>query len=350
MKTRIQARARPHARHRRWEHGARKPCLAHTARRKLTRGFLREDFADDGITHNADGFRQNRHTERGCISTATSSPRCCRRAATLARGMDYLYGYGAQTSDNFEYGIFPDGRNPPVSINLHTDEVTLLNDRRSFAGVYGDWRFDVNDAWRIDAGLRYNHTSETRYGQSTDMTGPVPDTEGESSRHGSNRLSGMLGSSLQLWKDGSDEVVAYANTTAIPSSRRRSTSTRTSKAVSSSPKTAHSGEFGFKGSNLRRPPAMGCIGIPDALQQPRRQHGCRRRTGTCQCRQRALPRRRIRDEISSLGGRLPEPAGELPRITTRASSMTCNWSTTRPVQLRGNQLEPVAAPPAPTSA
>ncbi len=224
-----------------------KLSLAHTDGEN-TRGFLRQDFADDGTTHNADGFRQNRHTDElyfdSHITTSLSS------RSTLAWGVDYIYGYGAQSSDNFEYGIFPDGRNPPVSINLHTDEITSLNDRRSFAGVYGDWRFDVSDAWRIDAGLRYNHTSEHRYGQAIDNTVSPPELAvADTSNHNSSRFSGVLGTSVQLWKDGSDEVVAYANyrNTFKPAAIDFGPDV---EGGILKPETARSGEFGFKGSNL----------------------------------------------------------------------------------------------------
>jgi outer membrane receptor protein involved in Fe transport len=224
-----------------------KLSLAHTDGEN-TRGFLRQDFADDGTTHNADGFRQQRHTEEAYFDshiTTELSPR-----STLAWGVDYLYGYGAQTSDNFEYGIFPDGRNPPVSINLHTDEITSLNDRRSFAGVYGDWRFDVTDAWRLDGGIRYNHTSEHRYGQAIDNTVSPPELAvADTSQHTSNRFSGVLGSSLQLWKDGNDEIVGYVNYRNAFKPAAIDFGPDVEGGILN-PETARSGEFGFKGSNM----------------------------------------------------------------------------------------------------
>ena len=223
-----------------------KLSLAHTDGEN-TRGFLRADFADDGVTHNADGFRQNRHTDEVYFDThivTILSPR-----STLAWGVDELYGNGAQHSDNFEYGIFPNGSNAPLSTSLHTDEGTFLTDRRNFTGIYGDWRFDASDAWRIDAGLRYNHTTENRYGQRTDFTVDVPVTEGESSHHTSNRWSGVIGTSLQLWKNGKDEVVAYANyrNTFKPAAIDFGPDV---EGGILKPETARSGEFGFKGSNF----------------------------------------------------------------------------------------------------
>jgi outer membrane receptor protein involved in Fe transport len=212
-----------------------------------TRGFLRTDFADDGVTHNADGFRQLRHTDEIYFDTHVTTTLSSQ--STLAWGMDYLYGYGAQHSQNFEYGIFPNGSNPPDSIDLHTDEFTYLRDRRSFLGVYGDWRFDVSDAWRLDAGLRWNHTNEHRFGQFTDNTVDPPETEGEGSSHSSNRLSGVIGTNVQLWKQGSDEVNFYANyrNTFKPAAIDFGPDVEGGVLK---PETARSGEFGFKGSNM----------------------------------------------------------------------------------------------------
>ncbi len=213
----------------------------------ITRGFLRPDFAVDGTTHNADGYRQHRHTNEVYFDTHIITTLSSR--STLAWGFDYLYGNGSQTSDNFEYGIFPNGSNAPLSTTLHTDERTLLTDRRAFSGIYGDWRFDVTDAWRLDTGIRYNLTSEHRYGQATDLTGPVPATEGESSQHGGSRWSGVFGSSLQLWKNGRDEVVAYANyrNTFKPAAIDFGPDV---EGGILDPEDARSVEFGFKGSHI----------------------------------------------------------------------------------------------------
>ncbi len=214
----------------------------------ITRGFLRPDFADDGVTPNADGYRQHRHTNEVYFDThiiTTLSPR-----STLAWGVDHLYGSGSQSSDNFEYAIFPNGSNAPLSTLLHTDEITLLNDRRSFTGVYGDWRFDVTDAWRLDAGIRYNHTSEHRYGQAIDNTVSPPELAvADTSQHSDSRLSGVFGTSLQLWKNGNDETVAYANyrNTFKPAAIDFGPDV---EGGILKPEDARSVEFGLKGSNL----------------------------------------------------------------------------------------------------
>ena len=175
---------------------------------EVTKGFLRRDFSD-GSSVNADGYRQTRHTEEGYFDAHFSSP--LSRRNMLVWGMDYLYGNGAQRSDNFEYAVAPDGHNAPDSTTLHTDEHTFLSDRRNFSGVYADWRFDATDAWRIDAGVRYNHTQETRRGVATDLTGPMPVFNPSQDQRHDNRWSGALGSSLRLWREGNNELTAYAS-------------------------------------------------------------------------------------------------------------------------------------------
>lgn len=219
--------------------------LAHTDG-EVTKGFLRPDFSD-GSSVNADGFRQTRHTDEGYFDAHFSSP--LSKRSTLVWGMDYLYGNGAQNSDNFEYAVAPDGHNAPVSTALHTDEQTFLSDRRDFGGAYVDWRFDATDAWRIDAGVRYNHTSETRRGLETDLTGPVPVRNPSQDQRRDNRWSGALGSSLRLWHEGNDELAAYA-------SYRNSFKPAAidfgpeAEADILQPESARSAEAGLKGSNF----------------------------------------------------------------------------------------------------
>ncbi len=213
---------------------------------EIVRGFLRADFSD-GSDVNADGYRQRRSTDELYFDTHVASKLSDR--TTLVWGVDHLYGNGQQTSDNFEYAIALDGRSAPQSSSLHTDERTLLTDRRNFSGVYADWRFDITDAWRIDAGVRYNHTAENRYGQVTDLTGPEPATEGESAHRSDNRFSGAIGSSLRLWQNGRDELVAYANYRNTFKPAVVDFGPEAEGGILK-PETARSGEFGLKGSNF----------------------------------------------------------------------------------------------------
>jgi len=174
------------------------------------RGFLREDFADDGVTHNADGFHQRVHRTEVYFDSHVATP--LGEGSTLVWGVDHMYGKGDQHSDNFEYGTFPSGSNAPDWRSLHIDEATRLDDRRNFTGIYADLGYAVTDAWRIEAGLRFNHTSESSSGIGVDLTGDEPEVAESGSDHrNDNRLSGALGTSYRFWQDGRDHLTAYAS-------------------------------------------------------------------------------------------------------------------------------------------
>ena len=212
------------------------------------RGFLRPDFADDGVTHNADGYQQDRHTRElyfdSHIATKLSD------AATLVWGVDDMHGDGNQRSANFEYAVLPDGSNAPQWQALHIDERTRLEDRRNFSGVYAALDYAVIDAWRIDAGLRYNRTQETRSGQAIDLTGDAPVIGDVKTQHRTdNRWSGALGTSYRLWASGHDYLTAYAN---LRDSFKPAAIDFGPEAESDilQPEKARSGEVGIRGQHL----------------------------------------------------------------------------------------------------
>src|SRR6185369_9423407 len=99
-----------------------------------TQGFLREDFADDGETHNADGFRQRVKISDAYFDTYIATHPS--QELTWTFGFDWLYGDGKQDSDNFEYGVLPSGANAPDSHGIEIDESTQVKDKRNFAGLY----------------------------------------------------------------------------------------------------------------------------------------------------------------------------------------------------------------------
>jgi outer membrane receptor protein involved in Fe transport len=182
---------------------------AYTSARN-TRGFLREDFATDGVTSNADGFRQDVHTT-DLYFDSYFAPEPAGRVSWLI-GLDWMYGNGSQQSSNFEYAVLPDGSNAPDSHDLPIDESTRLNDRRSFGGLYAqaDWR--VTDRWLVQAGLRLNLTDEHRDGRVVDNHAPPgtpPEKAGDSQSN--TRASGVLGTSYRLWGAAGNSVTAFAD-------------------------------------------------------------------------------------------------------------------------------------------
>jgi len=174
------------------------------------KGFLREDFADDGIEHNADGFQQDVHRTEVYFDSHIATPITDR--ATLVWGLDYLYGKGDQESQNFEYAVLPNGSNAPDWRSLHIDESTRLDDKRNFLGVYTDLEFAITDAWRLELGLRFNHTNEKTHGVETDLTGEEPEiADSGNDERSDNRWAGAFGTSYRFWEDGRDYVTGYVN-------------------------------------------------------------------------------------------------------------------------------------------
>ena len=172
------------------------------ARAEIVRGFLRGGFATNGTTINADGYRQHRQTDDLYFDTHFNTELTDK--ANLVWGADYLYGDGHQRSENFEYAVRGDGQNAPSSRSRSVDERTWLGDLRGFAGVYADFLLKPTDAWRVEAGIRYNDTRETRRSYETPPTGPTTREERNDSR-----WSGALGSSYRLWGDGEDYLTAF---------------------------------------------------------------------------------------------------------------------------------------------
>ncbi|HOX71302.1 MAG TPA: TonB-dependent receptor [Dokdonella sp.] len=212
------------------------------------RGFLREDFADDGITPNADGYQQNVHRTELYLDSHVATP--LSDGTMLVWGVDHLYGKGDQDSQNFEYATFADGSNVPDWRTLPIDETTHLDDKRNFTGVYADLNVAVTDAWRIEAGLRYNHTSEKRNGFGVDLTGDEPELFEVGSEHRSdNRLSGALGTSFRFWQDGSDYLTGYASYRNTFKPAVIDFGPEPESEILE-PEDAQSGELGLKGHNL----------------------------------------------------------------------------------------------------
>ncbi|MDE2154531.1 MAG: TonB-dependent receptor plug domain-containing protein [Xanthomonadaceae bacterium] len=212
------------------------------------RGYLRQGFAADGVTHNADGFQQYvRKTDvyfDSHVATALSSQ------ANLVWGLDDLYGDGTEHSANFEYAVLPDGSNAPSWRTRHVDEFTRVGDRRNFLGVYGEFDDALSDAWHIEAGVRFNHTHEVRAASHIDNSGPLPvQDQNGSQRRRDDRWSATLGSSYRLWAAGRDAVTAYANHREMFKPAVIDFGPESEGGILQ-PETASSSELGFKGQHL----------------------------------------------------------------------------------------------------
>lgn len=179
----------------------------------IVRGFLREDFATDGATINADGYQQDREIDELYLDSHLLTR--IGEHARLAWGLDHMYGKGKQHSNNFEYAVRGDGRDAPSWRDRPIDEQTRLEDERNFTGLYASLDYEITGRWRVDAGLRYNLTQESREGEviGADESAVVAEEEQEAGkvRRNENRLSGSLGTSYRIWNDGTDYLTAYAN-------------------------------------------------------------------------------------------------------------------------------------------
>lgn len=171
-----------------------------------TRGFLRDGFATDGVTHNADGFRQ--HVEMTDIYLDTHLGQKTGTVDWLI-GADLLRGRGSQRSANFEYGVLPNGANAPDSKSITIDESTVLKDRRDFTGLYGQLIVRPVPRLTLLAGGRLNQTVETRCGDSVAGIGvPQPVNCDHLSR---TRLSGSVGASFAVFEQGQNGLSLFAD-------------------------------------------------------------------------------------------------------------------------------------------
>ena len=172
-----------------------------------TRGFLRDNFATDGVTPNADGFRQKITTTDFYLNSYlawTTSPQL-----QTALGFDLLYGHGTQRSNNFEYAVFPDGRNRPDSHTRPTDEITTLADTRRFYGLYTEVQWTPDTRWHFVAGLRLNRTRENR--DATLVQSGIPGVTADSDQLTKERLSGSIGFTYRVWEQSKDSATLFAD-------------------------------------------------------------------------------------------------------------------------------------------
>ncbi|MGA9574993.1 MAG: TonB-dependent receptor [Lysobacterales bacterium] len=172
----------------------------------IVRGFLDEEYVDDGSSLNAAGFSQDRDMRGAYLdSHLLQKPS---EDTQLMYGFDYLYGKAEQTSNNFDYYVPADGSSAPPSSSLPIQESIALDDTRNFYGLYIQLSKQLTPSLGLLAGLRLNHTVESRHTLETSADGTV----GEGSdRLSKTRPGGMLGLSWRTWQDGTDFVSIYAN-------------------------------------------------------------------------------------------------------------------------------------------
>ena len=170
------------------------------------RGYLRPDFAIDGVTINADGFRQRVRLNEAYYDTHFSHQSA---KFDWVVGVDATYGNGQQRSANFEYAVLPSGLNAPRSTAITIDESTVLNDSRTFLGLYAQAIVRPIERLTLLGGARLNRTSERRCGGDILGAGNAVITDCERLRR--TRLSGSVGATFDIFKSESTDVAIYAD-------------------------------------------------------------------------------------------------------------------------------------------
>lgn len=160
-----------------------------------TRGFLIDGYRS-AVGKNAAGAVQTRRLDDIYFDThVTESPTPW---LSVTYGINELYGHAAQSSRSFEYSVPLDGGAAPPSAAGNFTDIESLRDQRNFLGIYGQSRIRVSDRFSLLAGLRWNHTSETRIGSDTDTTVTQNQTN--------SRWSGSLGGVVTVWSDNRGDL------------------------------------------------------------------------------------------------------------------------------------------------
>jgi iron complex outermembrane recepter protein len=124
-------------------------------------------------------------------------------------GADYQYGKGHLEGGDFDYLINADGSNPPDGYAIPPAINANIIDTRNFGGFYGyvawtpDWR------WRLEGGLRWNLTDETRDTSVDDFDLGTFDSGSDSASE--SRLSGSAGVTFTAWQKEADNVRIFTD-------------------------------------------------------------------------------------------------------------------------------------------
>ncbi len=173
------------------------------------RGFLRAGNFQTGGTPNADGYNQSVSRNSLYLDSHYTYPLSA--SLQMVSGVNFLYGWGQENSNNYEYYVQPNGGNPPDSNSLPVDEQTQLQDTRSFFGAYSqaDWTFAPD--WDFQFGLRLNHTLENRDTALWPSAASGLPPQHDSQTQTNTRFSGQTAISYSFWNSDAGKAVAYVS-------------------------------------------------------------------------------------------------------------------------------------------
>lgn len=127
----------------------------------------------------------------------------------IVAGVDYQYGKGHLNGGDFDYTINADGSNPPDGNSAPRNINANITDTRNFGGLYGFVAWTPDERWRLEAGLRFNLTDESRDTSVEDFLAATfvrgSDSVSES------RLGGSAGVTFTAWQKGADNVRIFAD-------------------------------------------------------------------------------------------------------------------------------------------
>jgi outer membrane receptor protein involved in Fe transport len=212
------------------------------SRQNILRGFLTDVTTD---APNAHGFREHLDTTDLYLDThVTWSPTA---QAKVVAGLDHLEGSGTGRGGDFDYFVNLDGSGAPGSQALPSAADVRIDDHRAFTGLYGFTQWTPVPALVVEAGLRLNHTRETRSVSTLDFASASLDAGRD--EHAVSRVTGSAGANWAVWQEGRDRVAFFATyrDSFKPSAIDFGLD---SQAQILKPETAQSTDFGVKASLL----------------------------------------------------------------------------------------------------
>ena len=174
------------------------------AEQRVLRGFLVDVSTVDP---NAHGFRETIPSTDVYFDTHMALSPSSR--VELVAGVDNLYGEGNARGGDFDYFVNLDGRGAPSGSDLPSQAAIRITDRRDFAGLYGQVRWEPAERWHLEMGVRLNHTAEHRRTKTVDFASGT--TVSGQDRRNLWRGSGFAGVSWTAWKRDLDSLNAYVD-------------------------------------------------------------------------------------------------------------------------------------------
>jgi iron complex outermembrane receptor protein len=127
----------------------------------------------------------------------------------ILAGVDYQYGKGHLNGGDFDYLINADGSNPPDGLSAPLNIDANITDTRNWGGLYGFVAWTPNWRWRLEGGLRWNLTDETRDTSVEDFLAVTFDQASDSASE--SRLGGSAGVTFTAWEKGVDNVRIFTD-------------------------------------------------------------------------------------------------------------------------------------------